>query len=259
MSQAVFALQEAPLKPFVTESGSPAPLSAPAAALRRWASVACRLGILTAFVPLIVALAYVVVVAEPLWQRLMTLVVVGLAPAVMVLATGLLLGATLNLASRLADPVTALAWRLTAPLRRAAWVGGVRCVAFATTTTPRASRCLIRWAIVGWRAWEDLCWAVYRGAHASVLACRRGSRLAVRCATQSIPPIRRSVALTLWTIGRCGRAVSVGTVSGFQATVGALDALGCAINATGRMLLIAATFPIRLVARILLRFSASSA
>ena len=86
MSQAVFALQETPLKPFVTESGSPAPLSAPAAALRRWASVACRLGILTAFVPLIVALAYVVVVAEPLWQRLMTLVVVGLAPAVMVLA-----------------------------------------------------------------------------------------------------------------------------------------------------------------------------
>ena len=122
---------------------------------------------------------------------------------------------------------------------------------------PRASRCLIGWAIVGWRAWEDLCWAVYRGARASVLACRRGSRRG--CATQSIPPICRSVALTVWTIGRCGRAVCVGTVSGFQATVGALDALGCAINATGRMLLIAATFPIRLIARILLRFSASSA
>jgi hypothetical protein len=259
MSQAVFALQEAPLKPFVTEAGSPAPLSAPAAALRRWAGVACRLGILTAVVPLIVAVAYVVLVAEPLWQRLMTLVVVGLAPAVMVLVTGLLLGGTLSLGSRLADPVAALAWRLTAPLRRAARTGGVHCVGFATTTMPRASRRLIGWAIVGWRAWEDLCWTVYRGAHASVLACRRGSRFAARCATRSIPPIRRSVALTVWTIGRCGRAVCVGAVSGFQATVGALDALGCTINATGRMLLIAATFPIRLVARILLRFSASSA
>jgi hypothetical protein len=259
MSQAVFALQEAPLKPFVTASGSLAPLSAPAAALKRWASVACRLGVLTAVAPLIVALAYVVLVAEPLWQRLMTLVVVGLLPAMMVLVTGFLLGGTLNLASRLADPVAALAWRLTAPLRRAAWAGGVGCVAFATAAMPRASRCLIRWAIVGWRAWEDLCWAVYRGMRASVLACRRGSRFAARCATQSIPPIRRSVALTVWTIGRCGRAVCVGTVSGFQATVSALDALGFAINATGRMLLVAATFPIRLVARILLRFSASSA
>src|SRR5262245_694063 len=119
MSEAVFALQEAPPKsPDQAFETGPAP-SALAAALRRWASVACRLGMVTAGVPVIASLAYVALVAEPLWQRLMTLVVVGVAPAAAAVAAGFLLGGALDLAGRLADPAATLVAALARPLWRA--------------------------------------------------------------------------------------------------------------------------------------------
>jgi hypothetical protein len=251
MFQAVFALQEMPSRPFDNGSAtltSPM-LSAPAAALKRWGGVSCRLGLLTAVIPLVAAVAFVVLVAEPLWQRLMTLVVVGLVPAIAVVVAGFLLGGVLSVASRLADPVAALIWKLTAPLRRAARAGGAHCVGFATTTMPRASKRTARFAIAGWLAWEALCWTVVRTV---VRACIRAARFALCCVARTIPLVRR-------TLARSGKAAGAGTVSGIRATVNALDALGCAINAAGRMVLIVATAPIRLVARILLWLSGSAA
>ena len=83
-------------------------ISAAASALMCCATIAHRLGIFAAVVPLVGALTYAILVAEPIWQRLMTLVVLGLVPASMALMTGTLVGAILAMGSRVVDPIIAL-------------------------------------------------------------------------------------------------------------------------------------------------------
>jgi hypothetical protein len=259
MSQAVFASQEGPPKLFDAGSATPPTMSAAAAALKRWAGVSCRFGVLTATIPVIIALAYVALVVEPLWQRLMTLAVIGLAPAVATILAGFMLGAILDLAGRLTDPVAAATARLTLPLRRAVAVHGSLCLRFAVATTPLAARRVASAAVVAWCAWEDACWTAYRGIRAAIQACGTAMRacstavhVTARRVVLWIPAFGRASVAAGWMLVRWSRAGFCGAVCGLRATVDALDALGCAINAAGRLLWKAATFPIRLVARILL-------
>src|SRR5262245_22031935 len=86
-----------------------------ARALTHCASHAYRLGMLTAPVPIVVSLCYAIAVPEPLWQRMMTVLVLGLAPSSIVLMTGALVGAILAMGSMLVDPASTLFRRLMPP------------------------------------------------------------------------------------------------------------------------------------------------
>jgi hypothetical protein len=230
-------------------------MSAPAAVLIRWGRIAYRLGIGIAVIPLVVTAAYVALATEPLWQRLMTLVVVGLVPAVAAVLAGLILCGALMSASRVVDPVIAVLWRLLLPAMRAGHSGGRSCASFAARTMPRGTRRIAAAAVACWRAWERLIWTAYQGCRKVVQACAAAANLVGRSVARCIPWIARAALRVVVALVRGIRATAFGLATAFHAMVAALDAIGCAINALMRLIVRGATFPVRLAARVLLRIS----
>jgi hypothetical protein len=229
-----------------------------ARALTHCAGHAYQLGMLTAAVPIVVSLFYALVVPEPLWQRMMTVVVLGLAPSSIVLMTGALVGAILAMGSMSVDPANALFRRLMPPLGRAVLAGSAYCLGMAVTATRRAAKWIGRLSVAGWRAWEDLCWA---GCDRFRMAAHAWSRAIahaiVCCANRSISSFRRASAATAFTV-LCGSRTALKIlVCGGCIIADRLEVLGCMINVLGSMAWMAATSPIRLVARVLLRLTQS--
>jgi hypothetical protein len=234
-------------------------LSAPAAVLIRWAGIAYRLGIAIALLPLLLTAAYVAFAAEPLWQRLMTLVVVGIIPAVAAVLAGIILCGALAGASKVIDPVIAVLWRLVLPLMRAGHAGGRSCASFAVRTMPRGTKRIVSATVACWRAWEGLIWAIYQGVRTVVQACAAAANCVGRAVARCVPRIGRAAVRVGVMVVRCIRASAFGLATAFHAVVSALDAIGCAINAVVAAIFRGATFPVRLVARILLRLSRPTA
>ena len=91
--------------------------------------------------------------------------------------TGTLVGAILAMGSRVVDPISALISRLILSLGRATCAGGLCCLRIVVTGTPCAAKYIIRVAVAGWRAWEDLCWAGYQRVRTMVRACSAATNL----------------------------------------------------------------------------------
>jgi hypothetical protein len=231
-----------------------------ARALKHCASTAYRLGLLTAVVPIVGSLCYAIVVSEPLWQRMMTLIVLGVVPSSIVLMTGALVGAVLATGGMLVDPASTLLRRLMPPLGRVLLAGGAYCLGMAVMATRRAVKWIGRLIVAAWRACEGLCWV---GCHRVRTATHTWSaaiaHAVVCCVRRSISSLRHAGAATAFTILRGNGAALQILVWGFRAIADKLEALGCVINAVGSMMWMAATFPIRLVARVLLRLTQSPA
>ncbi len=216
------------------------------------------LGMLAAAVPIVVSLCYVIVVPEPLWQRMMTVVVVGLVPSSIVLIAGTVVGAVLAMGSMLVDPASILFRRLMPPVGRAVMVCSAYGLGLAVTAARRAAKWIGRLIVAAWRAWEDVCWAGCQRVRAASIAWSTTiAHAVVCCVRRSISWLRRAGAATAFRVLRgSGAALNI-LMWGFRVFVDKLEALGCVINAVGSMVWMAATFPVRLLAGILLRSMAA--
>jgi hypothetical protein len=260
MSEAVLALQEMPIASVEDGRGSSAnpTLSAPAAALIRWAGVAYWLGMGAAVLPVVLAMTYVGLAAEPLWQRLMTLVVVGLVPAVGCILAGILLHGALKVASRVIDRVIAALCKLLQPVTQAIGAGARSCGRRAVGAMPSGVRLIVGSAVAVWKGWENLCWMAYVAVRTVVGAVAAAATFLARGAAGSILLTGRAARLIAVALAAGIRGGVFGVVWGFRALVRGLDAIGCAINEAIRLSVMAATFPLRLIARLLLHVSGSS-
>ena len=197
-----------------------------ARALKCCASSAYGIGKLTAAVPLAVSLCYAIVVPEPLWQRMMTVAVLGLVPSSIVLMTGALVGAVLAMGSALVDPASTLCRRLMPSLGRAVLAGSTHSLGVAVTATLRVAKSIGRLIVAEWHAARPR---------------MRGS----------ISSLRRAAAAI-----SCGSSAALKPLlCGLRVIADKLEFLGDMINAMGSMMWMAATFPIRLVANVLLRLT----
>jgi hypothetical protein len=226
--------------------------------LKHCASSMYGLGMLAAAVPIVVSLCYVIVVPEPLWQRMMTVVVIGLVPSSIVLILGTVVGAVLAMGSMLVDPASILFRRLMPPVGRAVMVCSAYGLGLAVTAARRAAKWIGRLIVAAWRAWEDVCWAGCQRVRAASRAWSTTiAHAVVCCARRSISWLRRAGAATAFRVLRgSGAALNI-LMRGFRVFVDKLEALGCVINAVGSTVWMAVTFPVRLLAGILLRSMAA--
>src|SRR5262249_36642174 len=182
---------------------------------------------------------------------------VGLVPAAGAVLAGMLLYGALMGASKMIDRILAALATLLRPVTRATGAGARSCGRLAARAMPSGLKHIARCAVAGWRAWENFLWTIYVGIRGVVRTVAGIMRFAASGVTRSARSTRRAAAVTCVTLGRGAKAGAAGTVSGFHLIVRGLDALGCAINDMIRLGFLATTFPVRLIARLLLRLSGS--
>jgi hypothetical protein len=145
-------------------------------------------------------------------------------------------------------------WRAWENLCWAGYQRAGRMVRAFSAATNLAVGFLAEWivglVVKGWGAWKNLCWAGYHRVCTMVRACRIS--VALGYVSRSILAVRRTGSTVAFTLLRGGKA-HVKSRSKFGSTVDRRDKLDCVNKPVGRIMWMAATSPIRLVARVLLR------
>jgi hypothetical protein len=228
-------LMEYPWATMAIPRVTPLQCSRSAEALARWASFCYWISLHFAVLSLLMAAAFALLTPEPLWMRIASFGFLGVLPALAGFSIGQLTCWILKGASAIYDPVALFFRRVFRAVTNNSRIGWLFVLWLATGLLPRC----VRFVVTVVRA----CWLAGGRATASALAsCTWFLRLIAR----ALIGVRAAI-LTL--AGACAAVASVC----WRTTTRMFGKAYRYSSLAGRALIISATYPVRLLARLLIR------